>query len=341
MNNMGIAKENIIQLEDIKEELKLIEGSKIDYITPTGKIYSYREEYQGYFLKKNSINKHNGYTYCGINYIDGRKSRRVHILVAKAYIPNPNNYRFVGHKHNNKSCTDVNELYWTNTQENTQRAVDDGLLKNKIGIENENSIPIKVINKQVDVVGLYGSARECDRCVNNISLATICKLIKKEGDYTPRSKKYKYIPITKEEYNSYSDELKGVYLIENIVSKTPKQFKATNMITGEIIIADNQKQFAKEHNLKQTNISYAIKNNTYHGDWKFELIQEIDIKDSSAYQNQISNLDGIIIKNIYTNEIKKFKTIKDMKDFVGCVGHDINQYIIKNHILMDKWGIIK
>ena len=102
-----------------------------------------------------------------------------------------------------------------------------------------------------------------------------------------------------------------------------------------------KKQFAKEHNLKQTNISYAIKNNTYHGDWKFELIQEIDVKDSSAYQNQISNLDGIIIKNICTNEIKKFKTIKDMKDFVGCVGHDINQYIIKNHILMDKWKIIK
>ena len=56
---MGIAKNSILKLEDIKEELKLIEGSEIDYITPTGKVYSYREEYSGYFVKNNSINKNN------------------------------------------------------------------------------------------------------------------------------------------------------------------------------------------------------------------------------------------------------------------------------------------
>ena len=338
---MGIAKNSILKLEDIKEELKLIEGSEIDYITPTGKVYSYREEYSGYFLKKNSINKNNGYTYCGINYKDGRKSSRVHILVAKAFLPNPNNYRIVGHKHNNKSCTDVNELYWTNTQENTKRAVDDELLQNEKGINNKTSIPVKVVDINGNIVGLYGSARECDRCIENITTPSICKLLKKNGDYTPRSKKYKYIPITKEEYVSFPDELKGVHLIESNLkgSKQPKQFKATNLTTGEIVIYDNQKQFAKKYNLKQSDISKAILNNGCNGNWKFELMQEIDIKESSAYKNYVDRLNNVIIENVNTGKIKEFNTIKELKDYLGLTGHDIRQYINKNYILMDKYKI--
>ena len=338
---MGIAKNSILKLEDIKEELKLIEGSEIDYITPTGKVYSYREEYGGYFLKKNNINKHNGYTYCGINYKDGRRSSRVHILVAKAFLPNPNNYRIVGHKHNNKSCTDVNELYWTNTQENTKRAVNDGLLKNEKGINNETSMPVKAINVNGDTVGVYGSARECSRCIENISNASICKLMKKQGNYTPRSKKYKYIPISREEYMSFPNELKGVHLIESNLkgSKQPKQFKAINLITGEIVISDNQKQFAKKYKLKQSDISKAVLNNGCNGNWKFELIQEIDVKESSAYKNQINSLNNIKIEDINTGEVKIFNTGKELKDYLGLTGHDIRQYISKNHILMDKYKI--
>lgn len=339
---MKLQKDKIIFLEDIKEELRLIDGSETDYITPTGKIYAYKPEFNGYILKNNHINNHNGYTYACINFKGKHKQRRVHVLVAKAYIPNPNNYRIVGHKHNNKSCTDVNELYWTTNQENVNRAINDGLLKNKTGIENQTSNPVKVIDKQGNVVGVYGSARECDRCIENITTPSICKLLKKNGNYTPRSKKYKYIPITKEEYISFPDKLKGVHLIETNLkgSKQPKQFKAINLITGEIIISDNQKQFSKEYGLKQANVSHAVLNNSYHGDWKFQLIQKIDIKDSSAYQNQINNLDGIAIKNINTSEIKEFKTVQSMKDFLGILGHDIKQYILNDNILMDEWKTI-
>ena len=262
--------------------------------------------------------------------------------MAKAFLPNPNNYRIVGHKHNNKSCTDVNELYWTNTQENTKRAVNEGLIKNEKGINNNDSTPIKVVDFNMIVVGLYGSISEAERCIENISKSTISQLIKKNGNYTPRSKKYKYIPISKEEYMSFPNELKGVHLIESNLkgSKQPKQFKAINLITGEIVISDNQKQFAKKYKLKQSDISKTVLNNGCNGNWKFELMQEIDVKESSAYKNQINSLDNIKIEDINTGEVKIFNTGKELKDYLGLTGHDIRQYINKNHILMDKYKIL-
>lgn len=56
----------------------------------------------------------------------------------------PNNYTIVGHLHNNKSCTDYRELYWTTTSENTKRAYDDKMAKNDKGFEDSQSMAIDV-----------------------------------------------------------------------------------------------------------------------------------------------------------------------------------------------------
>ena len=87
----------LVLKNDIKEELRLINGSLTDYITPSGQIY---KDYGNnlFYHKKTHISTACGYTYCGITYPDGQKSRRVHILVAEAYIPNPNKFPYVGHK---------------------------------------------------------------------------------------------------------------------------------------------------------------------------------------------------------------------------------------------------
>lgn len=83
--------DKLIKLESITEEMRLIEGSSTDYITPTGNIY--KDYGNGMFYHKSTfINKNNGYLYCGITYDEGQKQRRVHILVAKAFLPNPNSY---------------------------------------------------------------------------------------------------------------------------------------------------------------------------------------------------------------------------------------------------------
>lgn len=330
----------LINLEDIKEELRLIEGSNTDYITPTGKIYSHKEKYDQYYLKSNYINNHNGYTYCGINFNGVSKNRRVHVLVAKAYIPNPNNYKIVGHKHNNKSCTDVNELYWTTNQENVNRAISDGLLKNKDGIDNENSQPIKVVDLKNNLVSAYGSISEVERYVENCTRAYVAKMCKRKGNYKPRGKKYKYIPISFEEFNSIDNNIKYKYLRENIPgNKNPKKFKATNIITREEVISDNQTKFAKDHNLIQALISHAILNNSIYDDWQFELIEELSYKESTLYNNFIDTINSYKLTNIKTNEEHIFNSGKELKDYLGFTGHDLSAYINKNNILMDKYKL--
>lgn len=140
---MTCSYKKLINKNDIENEIRLIEGSETDYIDNLGNIYKEVLPNQ-FYLKKNHINEHNGYTYCGISYPDGNKQRRVHVLVAKAFIPNPNNYTIVGHLHNNKSCTAYKELYWTTTSENTKRAFDDGMAKNDKGFDDSQSMAIDV-----------------------------------------------------------------------------------------------------------------------------------------------------------------------------------------------------
>lgn len=52
-------------------------------------------------LIKKSQSEVNGYKYCGIKYKNGKIIvKKVHRLVAEAFIPNLNEYRIVGHKNN-------------------------------------------------------------------------------------------------------------------------------------------------------------------------------------------------------------------------------------------------
>ena len=119
----------LIPRDKITEELCLIDGSDTDYVTPTGQIY---KDYDNnmFYHKKTFINKYNGYVYCGITYPDGNKQRRVHILVAEAFLPNPNNLPVVMHKDNNKANCVLENLEWGTISENTKNAYRDGLQEN-------------------------------------------------------------------------------------------------------------------------------------------------------------------------------------------------------------------
>ena len=149
----------LISKDEINEPIKLIDGSETDYVTPSGKIFS-KYEKDKFYPKKNHINKHNGYTYCGIHFPDGNKQRRVHILVAQAFVPNPNGYTIVGHKNNIKSSTNVDNLYWTTVQENTKRAYEDGLAKNDKGFQDSQSKPVDVYSLDGKFIESIGSCRQ-------------------------------------------------------------------------------------------------------------------------------------------------------------------------------------
>lgn len=163
----------LIDLSQIKEPLKLIDFTDDYFITPSGKVY--RKYPNGYLPRKNYINKRNGYMYITIVKLNGKKATyRLHRLVAKIYIPNPNNYPIVGHKDNIKTHCEVDNLYWTTNSENIQKAVNDGLLKNDKGYNDSQSIPVIAYDKNYNEIARYGSVSECSRACH-VSKSTVLR----------------------------------------------------------------------------------------------------------------------------------------------------------------------
>ena len=62
-----------------------------------------------------------------------RYYKRVHRLVAQAFLPNPNNYPCVNHINGNKLDTNVSNLEWCTVAHNTQHSYNHGYQRGKSG----------------------------------------------------------------------------------------------------------------------------------------------------------------------------------------------------------------
>lgn len=80
-------------------------------------------------ILKHSPNIH-GYPYVGLRSTKTKTvSRSIHRLVALAFIPNPDNKKFVNHKNGDKTDYSISNLEWVSPHENIQHAHDNGLIK--------------------------------------------------------------------------------------------------------------------------------------------------------------------------------------------------------------------
>ena len=100
---------------------------------------------------------HKGYVITNITYTNDygneMKKDRVHRVVAKTFIPNPENKPQVNHIDGNKQNNDVSNLEWVTNDENMSHAIKTGLRENAIvKISGENSVFAKLTNAEADAI---------------------------------------------------------------------------------------------------------------------------------------------------------------------------------------------
>lgn len=103
-----------------------------------------RKSTKGGILKKTITTW--GYEAVVLHKNNKRYNFRVHQLVAKAYLPNTNNFKEINHKDGNKKNNYVENLEWCDASHNMRHAYTAGLKKKMMGEENPKS---KLTNKEV------------------------------------------------------------------------------------------------------------------------------------------------------------------------------------------------
>ena len=99
---------------------------------------------------------------CGYEYVilsskeEKHKTLTVHRIVAKTFIPNPEEKEDVNHIDGNKSNNNVNNLEWTTTQENI-------IKRYEIGIDGNNYKRVSQFDKDGNLVGSFPSSYEAER----------------------------------------------------------------------------------------------------------------------------------------------------------------------------------
>ena len=155
-------KEKLIDKSEIQEELRLIKGSLTDYITPSGEIY---KDYGNNKFYHKAQWTTCGYWYCGITYPEGQRQRRVHILVAEVYVPNPDpeHNTIVLHLDSNKENKHYTNLKWGTISENTKQAFDECMAHNDKSWDDSQSIHICQFDMEGNLLKRFGSVGEASR----------------------------------------------------------------------------------------------------------------------------------------------------------------------------------
>lgn len=122
-----------------------------------GRVYSY---YLGRYLHPR-INA-DGYLFITTYSKQKTKIYSIHLLVAKQFIPNPENHPVVNHKDGNKCNPHKSNLEWSTHKDNSQHGVEIGLT---VSIKNARTTSKKVVQYDLDgnFIKEYPSAAEAGR----------------------------------------------------------------------------------------------------------------------------------------------------------------------------------
>ncbi len=98
-----------------------------------------------------------------------KMQRRVHRLVAMAFIPNPNRFPCINHKDENKLNNTVANLEWCDVKYNCNYGT--SILRcSESRKNNKYSKIVEKVDKQGNIVAIYPSLKECKRNGYNIRI---------------------------------------------------------------------------------------------------------------------------------------------------------------------------
>ena len=158
-------------MKEIWKDIKGYEG--MYQVSNLGRVRSlkYRDK-KGIHILKEYTNK-NGYKVIDL-YFKGKKTCNIHRLVAKAFIPNPNNLPQVNHMDGNKTNNNINNLEWCSIKDNAIHAYKIGLYKSKkIG---KRPVYCKEENKYFESCSEAGRYFQC----NPTTIRQVCDGITKQ-----------------------------------------------------------------------------------------------------------------------------------------------------------------
>ena len=161
----------------------LYEVSSLGNVRSLDRLDIYKGKYKRYFKGKNLIPifDRGGYLQIMLSKNGKVQTYKLHRLVAKAFIPNPDNLPQVNHKDENKQNNCVDNLEWCDSTYNinygTRNEKHRQKMIGKFGKENHTSKPIIQITKEGEFVKKWDCAAEVERELG-IHHSNICNCLK-------------------------------------------------------------------------------------------------------------------------------------------------------------------
>lgn len=133
------------------------EGFHGYFVDELGNVFSNK---RGNMVKLKQQKTKNGYMKICLHENGCVITRSVHRIVAKAFIPNPNNYPIINHIDGNKSNNNVLNLEWCDNSKNQKHAYSIGLQRRITGKDRWNSKPVVAIRKSDNKIFKFSSMHE-------------------------------------------------------------------------------------------------------------------------------------------------------------------------------------
>lgn len=161
-----------IMNKEEKEIFREIDGFPDYEVSNLGRVCSFKGKYPK--ILKPKKNRY-GYLYV-ILYTDGNKvTKKVHRLVAEAFIPNPENKPEVNHIDEDKENNVADNLEWVTNRENCNRGTRNKRMAEALLNRGDLSKPVVQYTSDGVFMALYLSTHEAER-VTGISQANICSV---------------------------------------------------------------------------------------------------------------------------------------------------------------------